>query len=159
MEGEELGDGRAEGSSAIGERGQATVLLTLDAEGRLVPRWLEPGKHSYLWILTAWRFICRGLCYCSATKSCATLCDPMDYSTPCSPVHHYLPEFAQTHVYWGSDAIQPSHPLSPPSTPAFNLSQHQGLFQWVSSSHQVAKVLELQLQHQSFWSLFRVDSI
>ena len=81
---------------------------------------------------------------------CPTLCNPMDCSTPDLPVHQQLPEFTQTHVHWVSDAIQPSHPLSSPSPLAFNLSQHQGLFQWVSSSHQVAKVLEFQLQHQSF---------
>ena len=74
----------------------------------------------------------------------------MDHSTPGLPVHHQLPEFTQTHLYWVGDAIQPSHPLSSPSPPAFNLSQHQGLFKWLSSSHQVAKVLEFQLQHQSF---------
>ena len=77
------------------------------------------------------------------------LCDPMDCSTPGLPVHHQLPEFTHTHVHWVSDATQPSHPVSFPSPPAFNLSQHQGLFKWVSSSHQVAKVLEFQLQHQS----------
>ena len=77
----------------------------------------------------------------------------MDCSTPGFPGLHCIPEFAQTHV---SDAIQPSHPLSPPST-AFSLSQHQGLFQWVGPSHQVARVLELQLQHQSFQWIFRVD--
>ena len=71
------------------------------------------------------------------------------------PVHHQIPELVQTHVHWVSDAIQPSHPLSSPSLPAFNLSQHQGLFQWVSSLHQVAKILELQLQHQSFQWIFR----
>ena len=81
----------------------------------------------------------------------------MDWSTPGFPVFHHLLEFAQTHVHWVSDAIQPSHPLSSPSPAAFNLSQHQGLFQWVSSSHQVAKVLELQLQHQSFQQILRVD--
>ena len=74
----------------------------------------------------------------------------MDCSTPGLPVHHQLLELAQTHVYLLGDAIQPSHPLSPPSPPAFSLSQHQGLFQGVSSSHQVAKGLELQLQYQSF---------
>ena len=73
------------------------------------------------------------------------------------PVHHQLPELAQTHVYWASDAIQPSHLLSSPSPPTFNLSQHQGLFQLVSSSHQVAKILKLQLQHQSFQWTFRTD--
>ena len=73
----------------------------------------------------------------------------MDYSTLGFPVHHQLPELIQSHVHHVSDAIQPSHPLSSPSPPAFSLSQHQGLFQWVSSSHQVAKALEFQLQHQS----------
>ena len=73
------------------------------------------------------------------------------------PVDHQLPEFTQTHVHWVSDAIQPSHPLSSPSPPTFNLSQHQGLFQWVNSSHQVAKVLEFQLQHQSFQWTPRTD--
>ena len=82
---------------------------------------------------------------------------PMDYSTPGLLVHHQLSNLAQTNVHWVGDAIQPSHPLSSPSPPAFNLCQHQGLFQWVSSSHQVAKVLELQLQHQSFQWIFRFD--
>ena len=80
-----------------------------------------------------------------------------DCSTPGFPVLHHLPEFAQTHVHWISDAIQPTHPLSPPSPSAFSLSQHQDLFQWVVSLHQVAKVLELQLQHQFFQWIFRVD--
>ena len=93
----------------------------------------------------------------SVTQSCPTLCDSMDCSTPAFPVHHQLPEFTQTHVHWISDAIQWSHPLSSPSLPAFNLSQHQGLFIWVSSLHQVAKVLEFQLQHQSFHWIFRTD--
>ena len=77
------------------------------------------------------------------------LCNPINRSTPGLPVHHHLPESTQTHVHWVDDAIQPSHPLSSPSPPALNLSQHQGLFKWVSSLHQVAKVLEFQLQHQS----------
>ena len=94
---------------------------------------------------------------CSVAKSCLTLCDPMDCSMPGFPVLHYLPEYAQTHVHWVSDAIQPSHPLSPPSPPTLNLARQQGLFQWVSSSHQVVKVLELQLQHQSFQWVYRVD--
>ena len=79
-----------------------------------------------------------------------TLCDPMDCSTPGFPVLVCLPEFAHTHVHRVSDAIQPSHALLPPSSPVFNLPQHQGLFQQASNSHRVAKVLELQLQHQSF---------
>ena len=95
--------------------------------------------------------------FSSVPQSCSILCDPMDCSTPGLPVHHQLLEFTQTHVHWVSDAIQPSHPLSSPSPPVFNLSQHQGLFQWVSSSHQVAKVLEFQLQHRSFQWIFRTD--
>ena len=93
--------------------------------------------------------------FSSVAQSCPTLCDPMDFSTPGLPVHHQLLEFTQTHVHWVGDAIQPSHPLSSPSPPTFNLSQHQDLFQWVSSSHQVARVLEFQLQHQSFQWIFR----
>ena len=80
--------------------------------------------------------------YVSSAQSLLTLCNPMDCSTPGLPVHHQLPELAQTHVHQVGDAIQPSHPLSTPSLPALNLSQHQSLFQGVSSSHQVAKILE-----------------
>ena len=76
-------------------------------------------------------------------QSCPALCGPMDCSTPGLPVHHQLPELAQTHAHWVSDAIQPSHPLSSPFPPTLNLSQHQGLFHWVSSSHQVAKVAKV----------------
>ena len=94
--------------------------------------------------------------FSSVAQSCVTLCDSMDHSMPGLPVHHQLPEFTQTHLHWAGDAIQPSHPLSSPS-PAFNLSQYQGLFKWVSSSHQVAEVLELQLQHQSFQWTPRTD--
>ena len=77
----------------------------------------------------------------SVTQLCPTLCDPMNHSTPGLPVHHQLREFTQTHVHWVSDAIQPSHPLLSSSPPAPNPSQHQSLFQWVNSSHKVAKVL------------------
>ena len=94
----------------------------------------------------------------SVDQSCPTLCDPVDCSMPGLPVHHQLPEFNQTHVHWVSDVIQPSHPLSYPSPHAFNLSHHQGLFKWVSSSHQVSKVLEFQLQNQSTQRIFRSDS-
>ena len=87
---------------------------------------------------------------------CLFLCDPMDCSTLGSPLLYYLLEFAHIHVHWVGDAIQPSHPLSPLSL-AFNLSQHQSLFQWVGSSHQVARVSELQLQHQSFQLIFKID--
>ena len=81
----------------------------------------------------------------SVAQSCPTLCHPMNHSTPGLPVHHQLPEFIQTDVHWVSDAIQPSHPLSSPSPPAPNPSQHQSLFQWVNYLHEVAKVLEFQL--------------
>ena len=99
----------------------------------------------------------RFICYCLVTKLCLTLCDPLDWSMPGFPVLHYLLEFVQTHVHWVSGTIQPSHLLSSPSLLALNLPQHQSLFQWVGSSHQMAKVLELQLQHQSFQWKFRVD--
>ena len=108
-----------------------------------------PGK--LLLLLLDWD------CCCSVTKLCLTLCDPMDHSVRGFPVLHQLLEFVQTHVHWVDDVIQPSHPLSSPSPPALNLSQHQDLFQWVSSSHQVAQVLELRLQHQSFQWIFRTD--
>ena len=104
----------------------------------------------------------RGYLFCSyhfssVAQSCLTLCDPMNRSMPGLLVHHQLSEFAQTHIHWDSDAIQPSHPLSSPSPPAPNPSQHQSLFQWVSSSYEVAKVLKFQLQHQSFQWTPRTD--
>ena len=92
--------------------------------------------------------------FISVAQSCPTLCDPMNCSTPGLPVHHQLPEFTQTHVHWVSDCIQPSHPLSSPSPHAPNPSQHQSLFQWVNSSHEVAKVLEF---HHSFQRNPRAD--
>ena len=97
-------------------------------------------------------------CCCSVTKFCPTLCVLMDCSTPGFPVPQHLLEFAQVHVHWISNASQPFHPLWSPSLPVFNLSQHQDLFQWVGSLHQVSKLLELQLRHQSFQWIFRVDS-
>ena len=90
------------------------------------------------------RVILMRIQFSSVTQSCPTLCDPMNHSTPGLPVHHQLLESTQTHVHWVGDAIQPSHPLLSSSPPALNLSQHQSLFKWVSSSHQVAKVLEFQ---------------
>ena len=93
----------------------------------------------------------------SVTQSCPTLGDPMDNSMPGLPVHHQLPEFSQTHVYWVRDAIQLSHPLSSPSPPTFNISQLQDFFRWVCFQHQVAKVLEFQLQHQCFQWIFQTD--
>ena len=105
-----------------------------------------------------WNYI-QHLQFSSVTQSCPTLCDPMNHSSPGLPVHHQLMESTQTHVHWVNDAIQPSHPLSSPSPPALDLSQHQGLFKWVSSSHQGAKVFEFQSQHQSFKWTFRTDSL
>ena len=83
---------------------------------------------------TVWLFVC------PVAQLCSTLCDPMDYSMPGFLVLHHLPEFGQTHFHWVGDAIQSPHPLSPPSPPALNLSEHQGLFHWTGSSHQVARV-------------------
>ena len=105
--------------------------------------------HAALSILKSFQFS-------SVTQSCLTLCNPMDCSMPGLPVHQQLPEFTQVHVHWVSEAIQPSHTLSS-SSPAPNPSQHQCLFQWVSPSNQAAKVLEFQLQHQSFQWIFRTD--
>ena len=96
--------------------------------------------------------------FSSVQFSCSVVSDSLDLmncNTPGFPIHHQLREYTQTHVHRVSDAIQASHLLSSPSSPALNLSQHQGLFKWVSSSHQVAKVLEFQLQHQSFqWTMW-----
>ena len=95
--------------------------------------------------------------FCSITQSCPTLCYSMYCSTPGLPVLHQLIEFTQTHVHWVGEAIQTSHSLLSPFPPAFNPSQHQGLFKWISSSHQVARVLEVQLQHQSFQWMFNTN--
>ena len=113
---------------------------------------MYPGENFFLFILFG---ICRAWLYglisfvsfqfSPVAQLCLTLCDPMNHSTPGLPVHHQLPEFIQTHVHQVGDAIQPSHPLSSPSPPASNPSQHQSLFQWVNSSHEVAKILEFQL--------------
>ena len=111
---------------------------------------------EFLTTSTTWEVLLYRCCCCSVAQLYPTLCHPTDCSTPGFHVLHHLPEFVQTHVHWVGDAIQPSHLLSSPSPPAFNLSQNQGLFQWVSSLHQMAKVLELQLQYQSFQWIFRV---
>ena len=95
--------------------------------------------------------------FSSVSQLCLTLWDPLDCNMPGFPVHNKLPKFTQTHVHRVSDAIKPSHPLSSPFPPAFNLSQHQGLLKWVSSLHQVAKILKFQLQHQSFQWTPRAD--
>ena len=110
------------------------------------PRFIDPFTYwntSSLAIMNGYQF--------------NSVANPMDCSMPGLPVYHQLPEFTQTNIHQVSDAIQPSHPLSSPSPSALNLSQHQGLFKWVSSLHQVAKVLEFQLQNQSFQWTFRTD--
>ena len=113
------------------------------------------GSPIVAYILLNWKF--SSVLFSSVTQSCLTLWDPINRSTPGLPVHLQLPEFTQTHAHWVDDAIQPSHPLSSPSPPAPNPSKHQGLFQWVNSSHEVAKVLEFQLQHQSIQWTPRTD--
>ena len=108
------------------------------------PLWLSGSWKSFLYssVYSCHLFLISpaSIQFSSVTQSCPTLCDPMNRSTPGLPVHHQLPEPTQIHVHWVGDAIQPSHPLPSPSSPALNLSQHQGLFQWVNSSHEVAKV-------------------
>ena len=132
-------------------KGSWELLACLFLPGAPLPLMPLNGTHSP-WA-TFNLIICEqgfpDISFSSVTQLCLTLCDPIDCSTQGLPVHHQLLQLAQTHVHRVSDATQPSHPLSSPS-PAFSLSQHQGLFQWVSSLHQVAKVLELQRQHQSF---------
>ena len=111
---------------------------------------------KWLWVFEVFFCICI-VQFSSVAQLCPTLCDPMNRSMPGLPVHHQLPEFTQTHVHRVGDAIQLSHPLSSPSPPALNLFQNQGLFKWISSLHQVAKVLEFQLQYQSLQWTPRTD--
>ena len=111
---------------------------------------LERRKQNCHCLKVTWYYtqklkVVQSVQFSSVAQSCLTLCNPMNHSTPGLPVHHRLLEFTQTHVHWVGDAIQPSHPLSSPSPPVPNPSQHKSLFQWVNSSHEVAEVLELQL--------------
>ena len=115
----------------------------------------QTGRQQTRWKII--RVTHHSVQFSSVTQSCLTLCDPMNRTTPGLFIHHQLPESTQTHVHWVSDAVQPTHSLLSPSPPALNLSQHQGLFKWVSSLHQVGKVLEFQLQHQSFQWTLRTD--
>ena len=119
---------------------------------------VSPSSSGHLWstVKRNWSFLI-SVQFSSVSQSCPTLWNPMDCSTPGFPVHQQLPELAQTHVHQVGYAIQTSHSLFSPSPPAFNLSQHWILFQWVSSSNQVAKVLEFRLQHPSFQWIFRTD--
>ena len=144
---------------SIGTWGASTIWLFW-----IMLLWTWGGKYlfkiafSFLFsIYLKLKLLDHMLQFSSVTQLCSTLWDSMDCSTPGFPVHHQLLELSKTHVHQFSDSIQPSHPLLSPSPPALNLSLHQGLFQWARSSHQVAKVLELQLQHQSFQWIFRTD--
>ena len=142
-------------------KGSRTKISCLKEEERRENIMERGNMGQYLKTLThRHNFVFRYLIKrCIQFSTCPTLCHRMDCSTPGFPVHHQLLELAQSHVHWVSDAILPSYPLPSPSPPAFNLPQHQGLFQWISSSHQVAKVLELQLQCQSFQWIFRTDCL
>ena len=150
------------GKRKLSAQGQIRVAIGSKVEG--INYLGCDGSHTTVYIfrtqtmyLKLINFQFSSVQFNSVTQSCPTLCEPMDCSMPGLPVHHQLPEFTQTHVHWVSDAIQPSHPLLSPSPPAFNHSQHQGLFHWVSSSHQVVNVLEL--QHQSLQWIFSTDSL
>ena len=136
---------------AISRGSNCIIINNLECGGMELPseRWVGPVGFRENFRNSLWGiFILRCQWYCqmgmsvgqfsSVTQSSPTVCDSMDTSTPGFPVHHQLPEFTQTHVHWVGDAIQPSPPLSFPSPPAYNLSQHQDLFKWVTSSHQVA---------------------
>ena len=138
-----------------GWRCSLQVSLRISANFELLfIRWRVNHNH---WKGSDLSFNLWGFQFSSVTQSCPTLCVPMDCSMPGFSVHNQLPEFTQIHVHRVSYAIQLSHPLSSPSPSTFNLAQHQGLFQWVSSSHQVAKLLEFQLQHQYFLWIIRTD--
>ena len=125
------------GMDATGTGGIILLSIFLD-----IMQQITLSKSFVFWFLNKLNL---NIQFSSVAQSCPTLCHPMNCSTPGLPVHHQLPEFTQTHVHRVSDAIQPSHPLLSPSPPAPNPSQHQSLFQWVNSSHEVAKVLEFQL--------------
>ena len=123
-------------------------------------RWFTRYHYSeynniFTFISEIHTFICFPITH--SVQSCPIICNPVDGSMPGFPVHHQVLKVDQTHVHQVGDAIQPSHPLLAPSPPAFNLPQNQGLFHWVSSLHQVAKILEFQLQHQSFQWAPRTD--
>ena len=145
MQGRRMGRGKR-------EEGGAGCLPGVEGGGACptsMPSFYSSKSRRTLWPTLAFpkpHLIASVQISCSVAQSCPILCDPMKRSIPGLPVHHQLPEFTQTHVRRIGDAIQPSHPLSSPSPPPLNLSQHQGLFKRVSSSHQVAEVLEFQLQ-------------
>ena len=137
------GDGLEEGQNS--DLGCQWVVL--DKTVKITVSWSYWLSDKWDWKTRTWnkKVLYLLFQFSSVAQSCPTLCDPMNHSTPGLPVHHQLPEFTQIHVHRVRDAIQPSHPLPSPSLPAPNPSQHQSLFQWVNSSHEVAKVLEFQL--------------
>ena len=125
---------------------------------RAEPSCLPPCVLHKLFCINNTSCINKSTCNCcSVTQLCLTHCEPTDCSTPGLPVHHQLQELAQTHVHWVSDAVQPSHPLSPLLLLSSVLHWHQGFFQWADSLHQVVKLLKIQLQLMSFQCIFRVD--
>ena len=124
--------------SMYGNWPEDSILYLLMKTVKLWEGKATTPTNTWMKILLCHRLIVQ---FSSVAQSCPTLCDPVNLSMPDLPVHHQLPESTQTHVHWVNDTIQPSHPLSSPSPPALNLSQRQGLFKWVSSSQQVAKVL------------------
>ena len=132
------------------------VQCTTDLFLKELPMWAQPSITN---IESDSKFHTYNLLCCCfpVTKSRPTLCNPVNYRMPGSSVLHYLQEFAQTHAHWLSDAIQPSHPLLLPTPLTLNIFRHWALFQWVGSYHQVAKLLELQLQQRSFQWILRVD--
>ena len=127
------------------------TVLRMHERSEAEPFYNLIENQKVLWEALVW------VQFGSVAQSRPTLCNPMNRRTPSFPVHHQLLESTQVHVHRVGDAIQPSHPLSSPSPPTLNLTQHLGLFKWVSSSHQVAKVLDFQLQHQSFQWTPRTD--
>ena len=164
----EQGNERQESQTLVDKKDPPMFLFPLFLGSYLRYYWIHPRmEQSPVW--KYWPLLPSGekvkwllwtKCFSqfsSVSQSCLTVCNPMNHSTPGFPVHHQLPEFTQTHAHRGADAIQTSHPLSSPSPPVPNPSQHQDLLQWVNSSHEVAKILEFQLQHQSFQWTPRTD--
>ena len=126
---------------------QITLLTEYQKMFKLLTRTIKTRVHIHVGIILLNIYSVQ---FNSVAQSCPTLCNPMNRSTPGLPVHHQLPESTQTHVHWVGDTIQPAHPLLSPSSPALNLSQHQGLFKWVSSSHQAASVFPINLPKHRF---------
>ena len=123
------------------------IITWLQNKNKIIKQVKNDTIKNYHYYFKSWLFLSASTILSSVqfSRSVVSPCDPMNCSTPGLPVHHQLLEFTQTHVHWVSDAIQPSHPLASPSPPVPSPSQHQSLFQWVNSSHEVAKVLEFQL--------------